>query len=172
MIAYPAAVRPASLFFVALAACTAAEGTRPPDFVHESHRLTAVDMGLASSARRLTNLTHRLAAAPAELSRLGNLWQARPLVAAELRRGARMPAKAASLAGTDLARQPRLPTGLLRRPADYAHDLAEDLVTTAQLLQGSHHPLAEISDRRHRTSPDDDRPELSWIDRIRRRLRL
>jgi hypothetical protein len=40
------------------------------------------------------------------------------------------------------------------------------------LLGFAHAPLPEISDRRHRTDPNDSRPEATWLQRLRRRLWL
>lgn len=159
-----------------LGACSASPQPRQPELQRVAGRVTAIDLGLQSSVRRLDNLQRRLAEAPGELMRLDQL--ARPqstsrdsLLSAPLRRVAALPTTLARLAGGELNRRPEPPAELWRQPQQYARDLAEGVVTAATLLQGSAHPLDESDDRHHRTSPHDDRPEASWLDRIRRRLR-
>lgn len=57
-------------------------------------------------------------------------------------------------------------------PDHIAHDLAENMAGTPMVLGLDRPMLPEIDDKRHRTDPFDDSPEASWIDRLRRRLRL
>ena len=69
----------------------------------------------------------------------------------------------------------RHPTELDRWLLDvkaFERDAAEDLALSMRLLGTSLHPLSETSDREHRTDPTDDRPELTFWQRLRRRLRL
>ncbi|MBL8732334.1 MAG: hypothetical protein JNN13_08195 [Planctomycetes bacterium] len=155
-----------------LGACAASPAPGEPELQRAAGRIAAIDVGLQSAARRLANLSHRLAAAPDELARFGRLAAPGDCWRAAWRGTATMPDRLAALAGAELSRRPEPPAGLWREPHEYVRAVAEGVVATATLLQGSAHPLDDIDDQHHRTSPQDDRPEAAWLDRIRRRLRL
>lgn len=110
-------------------------------------------------------------AAGNELARAGELAPSLDGVPDELRRVPALQARGTQMAATELRRRPDL-DGVLPEPRQLGQDLADALVEVpahAGLLQA---PMGEPDDRRHRTDPDDDRPERSLWQRLSRRLWL
>lgn len=160
-----------------LGACwSPSEPGRPRTPLQVLQRPLEPDLTTASFAarvRRLSATTAWLTTSPARLAR--SHATATHLVGNELARSADLlPATGALLhdetqrvtAGTATAT--RWLHGVVEPGGDRTHHGA----VTARLLQLDRPPLGEIGDRRHRTDPDDDRPEPSLLERLRRRLRL
>lgn len=156
------------LLVVACAAPTPARRTTP---WHSAARVLAIDFGpkaAAASARVLAGLP---GAAAREAARAESAAIHFGSVAEEGARARHLATRAAACARDEASRRPRL-ADLLPKPDAAAQALANDLGTLPTLLLCEHGPLGEITDRRHRTEASDDRPQASWLDRIRRRLWL
>jgi hypothetical protein len=57
-------------------------------------------------------------------------------------------------------------------PNEIAARWAENLANLPAMLGLERRPIGEIDDREHRTDPHDDRPEMSFGERLLRRLGL
>jgi len=77
-----------------------------------------------------------------------------------------------AIASPELRRRPRDLTFWLPKQGEFAEDVANDLDLAVWMLGTTRRPMGEIDDRMHRTRPDDNRPEASLWQRLRRRLRL
>ncbi len=53
---------------------------------------------------------------------------------------------------------------------DFANKVARNIANTTRFLGLERRPLGEPSDPEHRTDPTDDRPVMTWWQRIRRRF--
>ena len=141
--------------------------------------------GPLSSARRLLAREFSPAAAEASIQTLGKLpgaltreltrpakWRLQRATASDaLRRAGGVAQRLAGGVAHELARRPALDQAIPDLHA-FEQDMADDLDLSMKLLGTSLHPLAEPDDRRHRTDPSDDRPEATFWQRLRRRLRL
>ncbi|MCK5944198.1 MAG: hypothetical protein KAI24_19585 [Planctomycetes bacterium] len=137
-----------------------------------AQRLLALDFGTRTSARRLDRLTTLPAAFVEELQRgNGVADELRPLHD-DVRRVSLLPGKLLEGFAFEARRHPLRLDLLLPSRFEFEQDVADDLANGLFLLGPSLHPLGEISDREHRTRHDDDRPERTLLERLRRRLRL
>lgn len=133
-------------------------------------RVAALDVGPRAMHRRLASLDRvqdRVlddlpGAAPA---------QAAHLLDREAARASRPLDHGEQLFARELARTPALPPAWLPTRSSVGQDLADGLHRVGELLLPAQ-LLPERDDRRHRTDPADDRPEASWWQRLRRRLRF
>jgi len=155
-----------------LTACVAPPAPGRRDAVASAQRLLAKEFGAQTTSERLD----RIAAAPGALlgsARWPTAWSEdrRPLQR-ELERATALRADLVAGAAHEAGRRPSR-AGLWRGlVTDWEQDLADDLELSMRLLATSPRPLGEISDREHRTAPTDDRPELTFWQRLRRRLGL
>lgn len=152
-------------------ACTAPAPARRTTPWDSAARVLAIDFGprtARASARMLIGLP---GAAVREAARAESASLHFARVAAEGARARHLATQAAACAQDEVSRHPRF-AALLPKPEAAAQRLANDLGTLPTLLLCEHEPLGEITDRRHRTDASDDRPQASWLDRLRRRLWL
>ncbi|MBL8730703.1 MAG: hypothetical protein JNM25_19955 [Planctomycetes bacterium] len=149
---------------------------RPRTPLQTLQRPLAPDLTTAAFAARTRGLAAALAGLLAEPARVRNAAPVgERLIGGELRRAGELPARAAGLLHGEADRAAVLPHdagGLLRQVAEPAGDRDHHLAATARLLGVDRRPLGEIDDQRHRTDPDDDRPEAGLWRRLVRRLRL
>ena len=152
--------------------CVSEPRAGAPAALVSAQRVLAKDFGERAASKR----TGRLSALPrsftAELERPSRWLRAATGIDQEARRASRA---AASIRAGVASAATRHPTELGRWLLDvreFERDAAEDIQLSTRLLGTSLHPLGEISDREHRTDPTDDRPELTFWQRLKRRLRL
>lgn len=135
-----------------------------PDFITPA--FAARTQRLAATARRLWDEPERAARLPDTIARIAD---------GEPGRAADVPATAADVATDEAWR-----LGVLRDDAGPVAgrllgargDRPHRRAAAAHLLGVARPPLGEIDDHRHRTDPDDDRPEATLLERVVRRLRL
>lgn len=168
----PARHRAASLLAIgcAFAACSAPDASRRPSPLQSAERILKMDLAPTAIDRsdRLRQLPTLLAH---EAERVGNV--ASPALAS--RETARLPHlvdTSTRLAAAERNRSPAAPAWLLPSATTNSRNLADGTVHAAELVFGNHRALGELDDRRHRTDPDDARPEATWWQRLRRRLWL
>jgi hypothetical protein len=155
-----------------LAACSA-----PPVPMRAPHSpLTALERVLAidfraQSRARWASLPELAASAAAELARTRDFATGLGKLPDELQRLPAARTDAARLAAAELRRRPDL-APVVPEPRRLGQDLADALVEAPAHLGLTKPPLGEPDDRRHRTDPDDDRPERSLWQRLSRRLWL
>ncbi|MBL8754526.1 MAG: hypothetical protein JNK15_14575 [Planctomycetes bacterium] len=149
------------------AGCGAGPRERSP--IAAAERVLAVEFG-PRRATAFGMLPERVrAGGNRELRRLGSLPAPTATLAAEAER---VPAAARDLRGlakAEAARRPHVPDGVLPDAKTVGQALADGLADLPALLW-PRRPLAEIDDARHRTDPNDRRPETSFWQRLRRRL--
>ena len=163
----------ASATAAALAAACVSEPT--PDEqgpMVSARRILALDF----SGRKTTANVDRLTGLPAtlqdELLR-PEAWRSEERVLRdEVQRATAVPGQLRAGATAELGRRPTAFGRMLPDLHKWEQDLADDLDLSMRLLGTSRHPMGEISDREHRTDPADDRPELTFWQRLRRRLRF
>lgn len=134
------------------------------------------DLTTAAFAARGRRLSHVLDELTGEPGRAADLTAVPGrLLHTELTRSRELPGTATKLLGGEARRAARLADGtgmLWDRLLEPEGDDTHHVTATARLLGIDRAPMGEISDRRHRTDPADDRPELSLWQRLVRRLRL
>ena len=172
-----AMIRPLRLLLAAaLLSFTAAGCIHAPDPaargpLSSARRLLAREFSPTVTAARVETLGEVPGALSRELTRPAK-WRLESASASEtLRRAGGVAKQLAGGAAHELARRPTLDQAIPDLRA-FEQDMADDLALSMKLLGTSLHPLAETSDRRHRTDPSDDRPEATFWQRLRRRLRL
>ena len=137
-----------------------------------AQRLLASEFGQRAANERTRRLSALPQALGTELERPSRWLRSSAGIEREARRASHA---ATSIRAGVTAAATRHPTELDRWLLDvkaFERDAAEDLALSMRLLGTSLHPLSETSDREHRTDPTDDRPELTFWQRLRRRLRL
>ena len=126
--------------------------------------------GFADRTRGAETTLRALAAEPLRTARIAPT--AGRILADEPGRLAEIAPRTKSIAADELARIPsaaHVATVLFPSPPARP---AEDIRRVARRLLGTEAFLGEIDDVRHRTDPDDDHPEKSLWQRLRRRLWL
>jgi hypothetical protein len=83
-----------------------------------------------------------------------------------------MVAATGGITAAELHRRPNPKALQLPTPHELGQDIADDIEVSLLVVGPWHRPMGEIDDRRHRTRYDDDSPEATWWQRIKRRLRL
>lgn len=154
------------------AACAGPAASHGRDPVAAARRVLAVDFGGRHGDLRGDRLARWPARAGRELARLPGLASIAPTARAEFARPATLAADARSLAAHELERRPDPSRLSLPTAQRLGQHLADDLAAALGLFGTWDHPLDEIDDRRHRTRFDDDRPEATLWQRLRRRLGL
>ena len=137
-----------------------------------AQRLLALDFGSKTTGRRLDRLESLPAAFAKDLQRPVAWRQSGQTVRDELRRVSTLPDKLRAGAGYELLRAPKRLDLLLPSVQEFEQSVADGLDQGLRLLGTSLHPLGEISDREPRTDHEAERPELTLLQRLRRRLRL
>jgi hypothetical protein len=153
----------------AFAACVgpATERRRTP--WSSAARVLALD--LSAQAQRPQRLA-RLAAAPArEVARVPDLLAGVPSPVEELRRVQAAERRGVDIARAEAKRRVEVPASLRPDPRELGQDLADGLADTFHVL-AERPVMPERDDRHHRTDPDDQRPEATLWQRVRRRLWL
>ncbi|MGC6489515.1 MAG: hypothetical protein ACON4Z_17855 [Planctomycetota bacterium] len=160
------------LLLLLLSACVAPPAPDSEGALPSAQRLLAAEFGAQATAERVD----RLAAAPGALLdslRWPTAWsRERQPLRRELGRAEALPARLQAGALAELRRHPARPGWWRAQVLDWEQDLADDLDLSMRLLATSPRPLNEISDREHRVDPQDTRPELTFWERLRRRLGL
>jgi len=137
-----------------------------------ARRILALDFSAPKTAANVDRLTGLPASLQDELLR-PQAWRSEGRVLRdEGKRAAAVPAQLRAGAAFELGRRPTAAGRMLPDLHKWEQDLADDLDLSMRLLGTSRHPMGEISDREHRTDPNDDRPELTFWQRLRRRLRF
>lgn len=136
-------------------------------------RVFAHDLSTSGFQARTGHAGEVLQTLAREPARAGRLPAASKQLAKDTAaRGGQVPADTAQLVRTEMARRPdpkRIPA--LFAVADFAK-VPRDIARVSTRVANSNAPLGEIDDVRHRTDPDDDRPEADLWTRLCRRLRL
>lgn len=136
-------------------------------------RIGAIDFAPDASRRRLDGLLRPVRGLGGELQRVQHLA---PLdehdLAHEARRSEHAAADVAAAVAHEFGRARDLGRVFLPLPSPdrWSVVFAEDLASLGVVLGLDRRPLGEPDDREHRTSPDDERPEKSWWQRLQRRL--
>jgi hypothetical protein len=169
--------RPVVLVLVLVPVLAAACVSPDAEWRHEPaaglERVLAVDLAPAAASRRQQRLALVPRALAAETQRLGGAERAAAAIAgAEVDRVAAARTTGTAVVQNELARRPHLPAGLVPGAFRAGQDVADGLVLVGGALVPPRRPLPEIDDVPHRTDPDDARPEATWWQRLRRRLRL
>ncbi len=161
-----------ALLLLLLSACSSPPvPMRPPHSpLAAFERVLALDFRPASRARWAC-LPALPGAAANELARAGDLAPSLDGLPNELQRLPSARARGSQLAAAELRRRPDL-DGVLPEPRQLGQDLADALVEVPAHAGLLRPPMSEPDDRRHRTDPDDDRPERSLWQRLSRRLWL
>lgn len=159
------------LVLLPLGACAALDVPRDHSPLAGIARVLALDLSSAAASRRAVSLARVGAFATGDVRQWQPLHTPNALLAAEVERPRQALDDVADLAQGELARRPTVPEPLLPSGPEFGQDLADGVFVAGALVVPSW-PLPEIDDRRHRTDPQDDRPEASWWQRLRRRLRL
>ena len=154
------------------AGCVSEPQPGSPDAIESARRLIVGEFrGTAGSAR-----LRRVAALPRavgrELRRPADWRRVTAAVDREAARASQAVTRAREGVGAVFARRPADIDRWLLDVHAFERDIADDLALSMRLIATSLHPLGEISDRRHRTDPRDDRPEKTFWQRLRRRLGL
>jgi hypothetical protein len=162
----------APILALLLAGCVGSPPANDRGVRISAQRLLALDFGSKVTGARIDRLTTLPAAFGDELQR-PTIWSDgnRPL-RDELRRATNLPGQLRAGARFELLRAPRRLDLLLPDLHDFEQDVADDLDQGLRLFGTGLHPLGEISDREHRVDHRDERPELTLLQRLRRRLRL
>jgi hypothetical protein len=129
--------------------------------------------GFARRSHHIENTVVELAHEPEPAA--GIAETSRDLLQTEATRVASVAPDAERIAVAELTRRPSSRTVdevLLDEPERVAHLVDDARTDLPVLLVIAHRPLGEIDDKRHRTDPDDDRPEATMWQRIARRLGL
>ena len=162
-------------FAAATALATACVSEPTPDEqgpMVSARRILALDFSAPKTAARVDRLTELPAAMQDELLR-PEAWRSEERVLRdEVQRATAVPGQLRAGATAELGRRPTAFGRMLPDLHKWEQDLADDLDLSMRLLGTSRHPMGEISDREHRTDPNDDRPELTFWQRLRRRLRF
>lgn len=127
----------------------------------------------AARTRRLGSVFHRLIQEPGRAARAATA-PGRAL-RSELARAEDLPATATGFVHREAYRTGSLHDDVgevVHEVAAVEGDFDGHRTALARLLNVDDAPLGEISDRRHRTDPADERPEATLWQRILRRLRL
>lgn len=171
MLRPPATHRCLCLAGLLLAACAAApDDERGP--LAAARRVLAIDFGPRANEQRSVAWQRLRAAVQSESTRAGSLPLPSALLAAEGQRTAHARSTAATTVGL-VARRPRPVPGALRPdPAQWAAGLVDALAALPAVLRLEQRAMGEATDRRHRTDPNDERPETSLLRRLVRRLGL
>ena len=137
-----------------------------------ARRVLALDFGAPKTAARVDRLTGLPETLQDELLRPEAWHNDERVLHDELQRVTAVPGRLRAGATAELGRRPTAADRMLPDLHKWEQDLADDLDLSMRLLGTSQHPMGEISDREHRTDPNDDRPELTFWQRLRRRLRF
>jgi hypothetical protein len=158
---------------LAAAACVTPDEDHRHSPIASASRVLAIDFSPSAANRRTRSVSQLPSAARSELARAGDIA---PLVAEgtshELARTASIAPRATGIVADELTRHPAMPTWLLPTSAEFSVQVANDLVTAAEVVFGRHRAMGEIDDRRHRVDPHDDHPEAGLWERFRHRLWL
>ena len=136
-----------------------------------AQRLLAREFGAGVTSSRLARLSELPGTMTDELTRVSRWQHGGRDWTSELRRPSGVATGLRDAAGAELSRAPSLERAWPNLRA-LEQDMANDLDLVTKLIGTSLHPLGEISDREHRTDPNDQRPEQTFWQRLRRRLRL
>ena len=155
-----------------MAACATPSTDAQPSPVASARRFLAAEL----SANALANHANQIAALPrllgAELERVQRWPKVSRGLQSELRGARQIAEHLDRSARSELARRPRRLDPITPNVRDWEQDMADDLDLATRIIWASPRPLNEISDRSHRTDPRDNRDELTFWQRLRRRLRL
>ncbi len=159
------------LVLLPLGACAGLHAPRERSPLAGIARVLALDLSSAAASRRAASLSRVGAFATGDVRQWQPLHTPNALLAAEGERPRQALDDLGGLVQGELARRPTVPEPLLPSGPAFGQHLADGAFTAGTLVIPTR-PLPEIDDRRHRTDPNDDRPEASWWQRLRRRLRL
>jgi len=137
-----------------------------------ARRLLDLEFGARRTRERRQHVQALPSALRGELARAPRLTGVPSAAARESRRLTTVYEDIGRFGLPELQRRPQNLELLLPQRRDFAQAIADDLDHAIRLLGPPERALNEIDDRRHRTDPDDDRPERSLLDRLLRRLGL
>ncbi|MBK8100764.1 MAG: hypothetical protein IPK26_27065 [Planctomycetes bacterium] len=154
-----------------LSACSATPGRN--DALGSPHGLWVRFLSPTAIGNDLAGMTRSAAgAANGELARSGRLpHRTGELAGRELARGGQLPAATSWVSG-ETERLGDATASARRLVDDLAGNPIQALATAPTVIDLDRPLLPESDDRRHRTDPRDDRPEATFWERLRRRLRL
>jgi hypothetical protein len=155
-----------------LAACVHAPRIDERGMLASARHVLSIDFDASHAARRAGNLARWPGRVGDELRRAPDVVALPAAAADEFARPATLVAAAGSLTANELHRRPNPAALQLPTPHQLGQQVADDLETSLLVVGPWHRPMGEIDDRRHRTRYDDDSPEATWWQRIKRRLRL
>ena len=174
-------IRPALLLLTLtitsmMAGCVATPSPDEDGLLAGAQRVLALDFGRKVTGPRVNRLTRLPAALAGELTRpqstlriSGNRSLA-TTAKGELRRGSSAGALLSQLWRSESRRRPHPIENVWPSSFDFAQNTANSIETIGSVLGPGRRPLDEIGDYTHRTDHTDDRPELSFWQRLRRRL--
>ena len=155
-----------------MAACATHPGAAQNGAVGSVRRFVAAELSANAIAEQASQITALPRLLGAELERVHHWPDVARGLRSELRGARQISRQLYSGARAELARRPRRLDPITPNVRDWEQHMADDLDLTMRLLGTSPQPLSEISDRSHRTDPRDNRDELTFWQRLRRRLRL
>lgn len=140
---------------------------------HKVERLLALDFSNQAAQRRRRGIERMLDLPQREMTRVPRLVTALDGAPERMtRRAAGLPGRISRVLGGEFDRAQKLPGHLpaMPDPDRIARTLARDVERAGHVLGLERRPLGEPSDPEHRTDPHDDRPVMSWWQRLRRRI--
>jgi len=159
-----------------LASCIAAPGREEKGLLAATQRVLALDFSSKASGPRLERLGRMPQVFAAELRRtetsllLTDEHSTATALGHELQRSKAISGQLRRLVSSEWQRQPHATPAFWPTSFQFAKNTADSVDTAARMIGIEQPPMIEISDRVHRTDYKDERPELTFWQRLARRL--
>jgi hypothetical protein len=161
-----------------LAGCVAQPQPQESGLLAGAQRVLALDFGTKTSSSLMRDWRQMPSAFAGEFGRAQSALHLTGrdtlpgAASSELMRSKRFSSHLLRGLEAEASRRPGYPHGLWPTSFQFAQNTANSIDTIGQLLGAHRRPMSESSDYEHRTDHTDQRPELTFWERVLRRLPL